>query len=67
VAFARLTEDDVTSIAQQLCEVKLSADVCAFIHGTANRFRQVIMWLYRAEARARANNKKEISIADLKG
>jgi len=67
VAFARLTEDDVTSIAQQLCEVKLSADACAFVHGTANRFRQVIMWLYRAEARARANNKKEIAAADLKG
>ncbi len=67
VAFTALTEEDVASIAKQLCEVALTPAAVTHIHTRANRFRQVVVWLYRAESRARANNKKEIGPDDLKG
>lgn len=67
VPFKPLTEADVASVASQLCEVALSKDAAAFIHAASNRFRQVAVWLYRAEGLARTNGKKEITAADLKG
>lgn len=67
VRFRPLTRDDVASVAEQLCEVRLTGDAVDFIHAEADRFRQVLRWLYKAEARARANDLEEISAANLKG
>lgn len=67
VPFKPLTEADITSVAEQLCEVKLTKDAISFIHGASNRFRQVVVWLYKAEALARTNNKAEITGQDLQG
>lgn len=67
VRFHDLTEADVASIADQLCEVPITKDGVAYIHTTANRFRRIVVMLYKAEAMARANNLKEVSAADLNG
>lgn len=67
VRFHALTRDDLSVIATQLCEVKLTDDGIDFIHNDTARFRQVVKWLYKAEAIARANNLKEVTAADLNG
>ena len=67
VRFQPLTRDDVASVAEQLCEVRLTGDAIDLIYADAGRFRQVLKWFYRAEAIARANNAQEISGADLNG
>ncbi len=67
VPFRPLSEADITSAAEQLCEVKLAKDAIAHIHQTANRFRQVVVWFYKAEAVARTNNLKEVCLMDLNG
>lgn len=67
VRFRPLTRDDVADLAEQLCEVRLTGDAVDFIHSEADRFRQVLKWFYKAEARARANDLQEISAANLNG
>jgi len=67
VKFTALTLPDVKAIAEQLCEVKLADDACAHIHTIANRFRRVVVQLYKCEALAKANGFKEITAAQLQG
>jgi len=67
VRFNPLTMDDVKAIAEQMCEVKLSHDAIHYIHSQANRFRRVVVWLYRAEAVAKANSLKEVMAQHLNG
>ncbi|MCS7285015.1 MAG: AAA family ATPase, partial [Hydrogenobacter thermophilus] len=67
VRFNPLTEQDIRMIADQLCEVKLNDDAVQFIASQANRFRRVIVWLYKAEALARANSLKEVLAKHLNG
>lgn len=66
VRFHDLTEQDVRSIAETMCEVKLSNDAISHIYNTSNRFRRVIIEIYKAEAIARTNNLKEVTGAHLK-
>ncbi len=65
VRFHDLTIDDVKMIADQLCEVKLSADAVQHVYSEAQKFRGIIVRLYRAEAKARANGLKEVTRAHL--
>lgn len=67
VRFHPLTEGDVASVAEQMCEVRLSKDAINFIHTQANRFRKVVVWLYKAEAIAKANGLKEVSAVHFNG
>ena len=67
VKFNPLDEKDIKMIAEQLCEVKLSDDAIQYIASQANRFRRVLVWLYKAEAIARANSLKEIQAKHLNG
>lgn len=67
VKFQTLTQADVKSIADQMCDVKLSDDAVHYIHSQANRFRRVVVHLYKAEAIARANSLKEIKAEHLSG
>jgi DNA transposition AAA+ family ATPase len=63
--FTPLSRDDVISIIEQMCEVKVNAEAAAFVHKDANRFRRLILWMYRMEGYARTNSKKEIDLADV--
>lgn len=67
VKFTALTAQDVKTIADQMCEVKLSEDAIAHIHAHANRFRRVVVQLYKCESMARANSLKEIKAEHLAG
>lgn len=67
IKFNPLGEVDIRMVADQLCEVKLSDCAVQYIAQQANRFRRVIVWLYRAEAVAKANSLKEISAKHLNG
>jgi DNA transposition AAA+ family ATPase len=66
VKFTDLTEADVRTIADEMCEVKLKDDAVKFIHSQATKFRRIIVWLYRAEHIARTNGLKEIAAEHLK-
>lgn len=66
VKFHDLKEQDVKTIVEQMCEVKLTLDAVQYIYSIANRFRRVVVQMYKAEAIARANNLKEVTAADLK-
>lgn len=67
VKFNPLTEVDIRMIADQLCEVRLSDCAVQYIAGQANRFRRVIVWLYKAEAVAKTNSLKEVLAQHLNG
>ena len=67
VKFADFAEADVADMAEQLCEVTLTPDAITYIHSKANRFRRIIVELYRAEHVARTNSLKTVSAEDLKG
>lgn len=67
VRFHPLSEADVKAIAEQMCEVAISKDAIAYIHSQANRFRRVLVWLYRCEAIAKANSLKEVTLSHLNG
>ncbi len=67
VRFHPLTDADVKSVAEQMAEVKLSEDAVSYIHNQANRFRRVVVWLYKAEAIAKANSLKEVTMQHLQG
>lgn len=65
VRFQPLTRTDVADIATQLCDVTLTDDAVDLIYKDAPRFRQVMKWLYKAEAAARINSIKEVSATNL--
>lgn len=67
VRFHPLTVQDVKAIAEQMCEVRLTDNAVSYIHNQANRFRRVVVWLYKAEALARANSLKEVDVSHLNG
>jgi DNA transposition AAA+ family ATPase len=67
VRFVHLSEADVRAIAEQMCEVAISKDAISYIHSQANRFRRVLVWLYRCEAIAKANSLKEVTLSHLNG
>jgi DNA transposition AAA+ family ATPase len=67
VLFDKLTLADVVSIAEQICETKISKDGTAFIHRESDGFRRIMVWLYRAEHLARVNGLKEVTAAHLEG
>ncbi|MCG6552924.1 MAG: ATP-binding protein [Candidatus Magnetominusculus sp. LBB02] len=63
--FTPLTKEDVAGIIEQMCEVKVTEEAAAFIHKDANRFRKLILWMYRMESHAKTNSKKEIDLNDV--
>jgi len=67
VKFTDLSEADIRTIADEMCEVKIKDDAVKFIHSQATKFRRVIVWLYRAEHIARTNGLKEVSAQHLNG
>jgi hypothetical protein len=54
-------------IIEQLSEVKITDEAVKFIHKKANRFRQIVKLISKAEQIAEANNLKEIGTAELEG
>jgi len=66
VKFQDLSEADVRTIANDMCEVKLREDAIKHIHLQANRFRKIVVWMYHCEHLARTNNYKEITAEHLK-
>jgi DNA transposition AAA+ family ATPase len=67
IKFQDLSVHDVKTIADQLCDVQLDDSAVAWLHSQANKFRRVVVMLYRAESIARANNLKVVKAADLEG
>ncbi|KAF0145074.1 MAG: prophage MuSo1 DNA transposition protein [Nitrospirae bacterium] len=67
VKFEPLVLSDIKAIADQMCDIKLSDDAVQHIHKQANRFRRVVVQLYKAEAIARTNSLKEVTAAHLQG
>ncbi|NLO92524.1 MAG: ATP-binding protein [Elusimicrobia bacterium] len=67
VKFRELSATDVKTVFDQLCDVRLSDDAVRLVHQDAKRFRQIVRWLYKAEAVARANSLKEITADKLGG
>jgi DNA transposition AAA+ family ATPase len=66
IKFHDLTEQDVRSIAETMCEVELSGDAISHIYSISNRFRRIIIEMYKAEGIARTNNLREVTAAHLK-
>jgi len=67
IKFGDLTEPDVRAIVDQMCEVKMADDAIKYLHDTSNRFRKIVVAMYRAESIARANSLKEVTMAHLLG
>jgi len=65
VKFQDLTEMDVRTIADEMCEVKVNNDAIAHIHSQGSRFRKIVIQLYRCESIAKKNSLKEITAAHL--
>ncbi len=65
--FSDLTAADIKTITEQMCEVKLSDSAVSFIHHQTNKFRRVVVWLYKAESIAKASNLKEVTAQHLNG
>lgn len=65
IKFGPLSQPDVKTIAQQLADVEIDDDAIAYIHAQGNRFRRVVVQLYRCEAIARTNSLKRITAADM--
>lgn len=57
--------DDVKEIITQLSEVKIADEAIHLIHQKANRFRQIVKLIYKAEQIAKTNGLKEITSKDL--
>jgi len=66
VKFQDLTESDVRTIVNEMCEVKLSDDAVKYLHSQANKFRKIVIQLYRCEHIARTNGLREIKAEHLK-
>jgi DNA transposition AAA+ family ATPase len=67
--FEEFNEADLATIADTLCDVKITPDAIRYlyINCEARRFRPLIIQLYKAEAIARANSLKEITAQHLQG
>ncbi|MBI5056959.1 MAG: ATP-binding protein [Nitrospirae bacterium] len=65
VKFQDLTELDVRTIADEMCDVKVTDDAIRYIHSQGSRFRKIVIQLYRCEAIAKRNSLKEITGAHL--
>lgn len=66
VRFRTFELADITSLAEQICEVKISADGLKFIHDRGHgKFRRTIIWFARAEQLARRNNLDEVTAKHL--
>ena len=65
--FTSFDLDDVKMIIDQLSEVKITDEAVEFIHQKANRFRQIVKLISKAEQIAEANNLNEIGITELGG
>lgn len=63
IKFQDLTELDVRTIANELCEVKVNDDAIRYIHSLGGRFRRIMIQLYRCESIAKKNSLNEISAA----
>ncbi|MBF0487530.1 MAG: ATP-binding protein [Nitrospirae bacterium] len=63
--FTPLSREDVSGIIEQMCEVRVNAEAAAYVHKDANRFRKLILWIYRMEGYAKNNSKKEIDLNDV--
>lgn len=67
IKFNDLTEADVKTIADEMCDVKLKDDAVKYIHSQANKFRKIVVWMYRIERIARTRGLKEMSAEDISG
>ncbi|MFA5718902.1 MAG: AAA family ATPase [Desulfobulbaceae bacterium] len=66
VRFRPFDPDDIASIAEQICEAKISPDGIKFIHERGHgKFRRTILWFSRAEQLAKRNNLEEITALHL--
>ena len=65
--FTAFDLEDVKMIVNDLSEVQITKEAVEFIHQRANRFRQIIKLISKAEQIAEANNLQEIGIAELGG
>ena len=63
--FQPLTETDVRTIANEKCEIKLSDDAIKLIHKETQKFRKIVVWMYKAERIARTNNLKIVTAEHL--
>jgi DNA transposition AAA+ family ATPase len=66
VRFRPFDPDDIASIAEQICEAKISPDGIKFIHERGHgKFRRTILWFSRAEQLARRNSLDEVTAQHL--
>lgn len=65
VEFKDLTEQDVRTIANEMCEVKVTDDAIRHIHSLGGRFRKIVIQLYHCESIAKKNSLKEITAAHI--
>lgn len=67
VRFETFGVDDIASLAEQICEVKLSAGAIKYIHERGyGKFRGTMLWFSRAEALARNNRLEEVQAEHLR-
>ena len=65
IQFDDLTIEDIRLIAHEKCDVELTDDAIAYLHKEgADRFRPLMIGLYKAEAIAKANSLKKVTAAD---
>lgn len=67
--FEELNESDLSTVADTLCEVKITDDAIKYLYNEreVRRFRPLITAIYKAEGIARANTLKEVTAAHLRG
>jgi len=65
VKFQDLTEMDVRTIADEMCDVKVSDDATRYIHSLGGRFRKIVIQLYRCESIAKKNSLKEVTASHI--
>ncbi len=63
--FNELIENDIRTIADEMCEVKLSDCAVKYLYQSSNRFRPLLVNLYKAERIAKTNNYKVVTAAHL--
>ncbi len=63
--FNELIENDIRTIADEMCEVKLSDCAVKYLYQSSNRFRPLVVNLYKAERLAKTNNYKVVTAAHL--
>ncbi len=63
--FNEQIENDIRTIADEMCEVKLSDCAVKYLYQSSNRFRPLVVNLYKAERLAKTNNYKVVTAAHL--